>query len=114
MEKQIKSNEFITIIVKEDLEPGYKVVQSAHALADFAVKFENEFKQWQMGSNYLCCLEASDLKIDKIIYKLNMFGIKYQEFFEPDIGNQRTAIAVEALSRKQHSKLFNKLKLTLS
>ena len=43
-----------------------------------------------------------------------MFGIKYQEFFEPDIGNQRTAIAVEALSRKQHSKLFNKLKLTLS
>ena len=43
-------NEFLTTIVREDLQPGYKCVQSAHALADFAVKFTNEFKQWQMGS----------------------------------------------------------------
>ncbi len=96
------------------MEPGYKVAQSAHALADFAVKFEHEFKQWQLGSNYLCCLEASEFKIQTIIDKLNDYNIKYEVFHEPDIGNQMTAIAVEAISREQHKQLFKNLKLTLS
>lgn len=107
-------NEFLTIITREDLSPGYKCVQSAHALADFAVKFESEFKQWQMGSNYLCCLEASDSKINRLIHKLDDLKIKYHKFLEPDIGNEMTAVAVEALSREQHKKLFKSLKLTLN
>ena len=107
-------NEFLTTIVREDLQPGYKCVQSAHALADFAVKFTNEFKQWQMGSNYLCCLEASEPKINRLIEKLDYLEIKYEIFREPDIGNQMTALAVEAISREQHKKLFKNLKLTLS
>jgi hypothetical protein len=89
-------------------------VQSAHALADFAVRFENEFKQWQMGSNYLCCLQASESKIEKILYKLKDLDIKYHEFLEPDIENQMTAVAIEAISREQHKKLFKNLKLALS
>lgn len=107
-------NEFMTIITRDDLSPGYKVVQSAHALADFAVRFEHEFKQWQMGSNYLCCLEATEFKIQNIMDKLDDLKIKYHVFREPDIENQMTAIAVEALSRKQHKQLFKNLKLTLS
>lgn len=114
MKKQIEGNEFLTIIVRNDLEPGYKVAQSAHALADFAVKFENEFKQWQLGSNYLCCLEASEIRMETIITKLDSLNIKYEVFKEPDIGYQTTAIAVEAISREQHKKLFKNLKLTLS
>lgn len=104
----------MTIITKDDLTPGYKVVQSAHALADFAVKFENEFKQWQMGSNYLCCLEASESKIERILHRLDDLEIKYHKFMEPDIGNQMTAIAVEAISREQHKQLFKNLSLTLN
>lgn len=67
-----------------------------------------------MGSNYLCCLEASKDKIDQILYKLDYLGIKYNVFNEPDIQNQMTAVAVEAISRQQHKKLFKNLKLTLS
>lgn len=104
----------MTIICRDDLTQGYKVVQSAHALADFAVKHQDEFLNWQMGSNYLCCLEASEMKINLTIEKLESLGIKYHIFCEPDIGNKMTAIAVEALDRKQHSKLFKKFKLTLS
>ena len=107
-------DEFVTIIVRDDLTQGYKVVQSAHALADFAVKFESEFKKWQQGSNYLCCLEATTDKIERIISKLDSLDIKYQEFIEPDIGNQITSVAIEAISRQQHRKLFRNLKLTLS
>ena len=107
-------NEFLTTIVREDLQPGYKLAQSVHAAADFAVKFEHEFKQWQMGSNYLCCLEASELKMRILIEKLQSLGIKYLVFYEPDIGNQMTSIAVEAISREQHKQLFKNLKLALS
>lgn len=104
-------NEFLTTIVREDLSPGYKVAQSVHAMADFAVKFEHEFKQWQMGSNYLCCLETNELKMRRLIEKFQMLDIKYEVFYEPDIGDQMTSIAVEAISREQHKKLFKNLKL---
>lgn len=107
-------NKFTTIIVREDLEPGYKVVQSSHALADFAVKYENEFKEWQCTSNYLCCLETSKLRIEYLISKLDELKIKYSVFLEPDIGNELTAITIEAVSDKLHKQLFKKFKLTLS
>lgn len=67
-----------------------------------------------MGSNYVCCLESSEFKLNSIIEKLELNGIKYQKFYEPDIGNQLTSIAVEAIPRQQHRKLFKNLKLTLS
>ena len=111
---QIKEGDFVTIITRSDLTPGYKVVQSSHALADFAVKYRIEFEQWQSGSNYLCCLEASEFKIDNILSKLDLLKIKYSVFLEPDIGNRMTAVAIEAIPTELHKKLFKTLKLTLS
>lgn len=96
------------------MSPGYKVVQTAHALADFAIKYESQFKSWQLGSNYLCCLEASEFVIDRLIDKLKDLKIKYHIFLEPDIGNQMTAVAVEAIDKNTHKKLFKNLKLTMS
>lgn len=111
---QIINNSFVTIIVDKDLQPGYKVAQSSHAIANFAIEHRDEFEKWQFKSNYLCCLEASKEDINKILTKLDLLKIKYSKFFEPDIGNQLTSIAVEAIPRQQHKKLFKKLKLTLS
>lgn len=111
---QINNDDFITIITRKDLTPGYKVVQSAHSLADFAVKYWNEFKAWQCNSNYLCCLEASESRIEIILSKLDQLKIKYSVFLEPDIGNQITAVAIEAIPRQLHKQLFKNLKLTLS
>jgi hypothetical protein len=59
-------------------------------------------------------LEASKEDINKVLTKLDILKIKYNKFFEPDIGNQLTAVAIEAIPREQHKKLFKKLKLTLS
>jgi len=59
-------------------------------------------------------LEASQFKIETTISKLDELKIKYHVFFEPDIGNQMTAIAVEALPRELHKKLFKNFKLSLS
>lgn len=112
--KQIKKGEFVTTITRNDLEPGYKLVQSVHALADFAIKYQHEFVEWQSRSNYLCCLEASQLRMEILLSKLDLLKIKYSVFLEPDIGDQMTAIAIEAIPTELHKKLFKTLKLALS
>lgn len=71
-------------------------------------------REWQEKSNYVCCLQASEFKIEMIQAELDKLEIKYSIFEEPDIGNQLTAIAVEAIPRELHKKLFKKLKLALS
>jgi hypothetical protein len=90
------------------------VAQSVHAAFDFSVKFNSEMQEWQKKSNYVCCLEASRFKIELIQAELDKLKIKYLIFEEPDIGNEITAIAVEAIPRELHTKLFKKLKLALS
>lgn len=100
-------------MVKEHLTPGQKVVQTSHALADFAVQFPQEFTSWQSSSNYLCCLEQPDFKFDRLIDLLELLEIKYSVFYEPDI-DQNTAVAVGPLNRTEHRKIFKNFKLTLS
>lgn len=112
--KQIKSGDKITIVVREDLTPGYKVVQSAHGMAEFSARHGPEFIEWQKSSNYLCCLELSKLRMEVLIARLQDFGIKYTVFFEPDICNKMTCITIECLSEETHKKLFKNFKLTLS
>ena len=114
MKKQISENDFLTTIVRDDLSEGYRLVQSCHAVADFAANHGEEFVKWQSKSNYLCCLEASPLKIQTTISRLEELEIKYNVFLEPDIGNEITAIAIEAIPREQHKKLFKRFKLSLS
>jgi hypothetical protein len=90
------------------------MVQTAHAVADFAIHHPDEFKAWQHGSNYLCCLSSSIQRIQMIIDRLELYDIKYVIFREPDIGNEITALAVESLPQDLHKKLFKNFKLGLS
>lgn len=110
----VGSDDFITTIVREDLKPGYKLAQSVHAAFNFSVEYKTEMQEWQKKSNYVCCLEASRFKIEVLQAELDKLKIKYVIFEEPDIGNELTAIAVEAIPRELHRKLFKKLKLALS
>ena len=112
--KQVTKGDKLTIITVNDLTAGYKVVQSAHALADFAINHEQEFKNWQCNSNYLCCLETSRYKLGRLIDYLELLKIKYNIFMEPDIGDLITAVAVESLTLTEHKKIFKNFKLTLS
>ena len=110
--RQIEKGDKLVTIVRSDLSKGQIVVQSCHAVADFAIEHKDEFKSWKLGSNYLCCLQASLPKIYQYIDKLAFFGIKHTIFREPDIGNEVTALAVEALNEKTHNLLYKNLKLT--
>jgi hypothetical protein len=90
------------------------VVQSCHGLAEFAARHGPEFKDWELQSNYLCCLETSKLKMNIMISKLDDLRIKYTVFEEPDIGNEITSITIQAIPEDLHKKLFKNLNLTLS
>jgi hypothetical protein len=71
------------------------LVQSSHAIADFAYTFPTIFKDWKENSNSIISLAVKDLQSLEILCKtLDKKEIKYIKFYEPDI-NEYTAIAVE-------------------
>lgn len=101
----------LTTIVRDDLDAAYKIPQSIHSVTAFINKHKDVYNEWNLKSNYLCCLETSLNKIRDIIDLLEMLSIKYSVFLEPDIGNEITAITIQPLDSKTHKKLFKNLNL---
>ncbi len=92
--KQI--NEKLFIITREDLNPGYQLVQTTHAAIYFSVKYPETLLQWHTQSNYLACLSAKDENhLKTLISKCEANNLKFVVFTEPDVDNQITAIAIE-------------------
>ena len=75
----------LDIITRQDLKPGYQIVQSAHSIADFAYEHPETFGKWKEESNSIICLSAKSEQ-----HLLQLFE-KYSQvtqasvFFEPDI-----------------------------
>jgi hypothetical protein len=86
--------------VRSDISLAYQGVQGGHALAQWLL--ENPNQTW--NNQYLIYLSVDD--IDKFMFKLDLKGIKYSKFIEPDYDNQVTAIALQT-----DDKLISKLKL---
>ena len=74
------------ILVRKDLSKSQQGVQGGHALAQYALEHPEEFKIW---NNYTICY----LKVDHDYLKIFQSKDKFSCFYEPDIGNQLTAIA---------------------
>lgn len=101
------------VICRRDLSNGSKAVQGMHALAQFALDHNSIFLDWTKQSNYLCFLEvSSEQQLTNLIKKANKRGIRYSEFFEPDLGFTLTAIALEPGEKSK--KLCKKLILAYS
>ena len=83
------------VVTRRDLSPGYQLVQTAHAVADFSIRFPDITKNWNSISNYMACLSAKDEQdLRALADKLDSRGIPYHAFREPDIDDQVTAIAI--------------------
>ena len=85
------------ILIDESLDAIYGCVQGAHCVAEFMLNN----KSW--NNDYLIFLKAD---INKIVRKLELKGIEYIGFKEPDLDNKLTAIAV-----LENGSLFKRLKL---
>lgn len=83
------------IICRGDLNPLYASIQGGHALADFALRHPDDYREW--GNSFLIYLKARDEReLRKLMDKLESKGLRFGWFDEPDIGDQTTAISCYA------------------
>lgn len=87
------------VLISKDLNPVYGCVQGGHAVAQYLL--EHPKQDW--NNQYLIYLYAN---VNVWKRKLDMFGLDYSSFREPDLDNALTALAVE-----DEGKMFKNLKL---
>lgn len=92
------------VLIRKDLSQSYQAVQAGHAVAEWLLRHQGQ-NEWDNGTLvYLGVDNEETLK--HWTFKLDVKGIEWTGFTEPDIGNQITAIA--CLS---DGKVFSNLKL---
>ena len=92
------------VISRRDLGPSYAAVQAGHALAEYML---HGWGNWQNEVLVYLGVENEN----SLYYEMGRArekGLECHEFYEPDLNNQLTAIAVYGDDTKDH---FNNLKL---
>lgn len=69
----------------------YQSVQSGHSVAQWML--ENKDHHWNNETLVYLSIPDGD-HLDMLCLKLKSRGYQYSEFIEPDLGNQRTSIAI--------------------
>lgn len=87
------------VLIDKTLDPIYGCVQGGHVVAEWLLGHPEQ--TW--NNSYLIYLKADT---DKWQEKLDLLGIDYSSFQEPDLAGQTTALAVLG-----NEKLFKNLKL---
>ena len=77
-----------------NLSAGYQAAQSVHVMAEFALNHPDTARTWYKNSNSLIILEAKNAQeLSELQEKAISRGITVQEFREPDLGDEITALA---------------------
>jgi hypothetical protein len=87
------------VLIDQKLNPVYGCVQGGHVVAQWLLNHPDQ--NW--NNSYLVYLSA---KVENWMRKLDLLGIDYTKFEEPDLDNQTTALAILG-----NDKLFKKLDL---
>lgn len=95
--KQMKQTyKKLYVITRSDLRPVVQMLQGCHAAIEFQHEHPEIAKEWNINSKYLIFLSVeNEIELQKLLRKIQFKELKYSMFFEPDIGNQLTAIALE-------------------
>ena len=73
-----------------------QLAQSCHALQEFNIEHSEVAKTWHKNSNYIAVLSARDhTHLDQIRIACLDLEIKFSDFYEPDLDNRLTSIAIE-------------------
>ncbi len=83
-------------VTRRDLRPGYQAVQAAHAYVAFVMEHPKVAKNWYKISQYMGLLSVED---ESALFDLYVAavgaGVRCAPFYEPDVGYQMTALALE-------------------
>lgn len=100
---QIKENSKLIVITRKDLSPGSQAVQASHASIEFIYQHPEISKEWYDISKYLVFLSVKNQdELIELTKKLSQNGILFSKFYEPDLEDELTAVALEPsnMSRK--------------
>jgi peptidyl-tRNA hydrolase len=87
--------EKLYIVTRRDLSPGLQAAQVAHAAFQFGYEHRPLATQWLQESNFLIILSVEDeVTLKERAAEAESRNLPVTYFYEPDIGNQLTAIAV--------------------
>lgn len=86
----------LVTVTRDDISPGYQAVQSIHAAIQFTQEYPELTNEWYTSSNYLVSLTVkNESELLKLAYRARDHDLKVSMFYEPDIGNKLTAIAIQ-------------------
>lgn len=98
------------VVVREDLGPGLRAAQAAHAVAEVCLKYPEAAWKWHSDGNYLIVLGRTDLKeLDSLHAILDAGLFPVHAFYEPDLNGEKTAFA--CLPQIEENYLFDALVL---
>lgn len=84
----------IYTLTRTDISYGQQAIQAGHALAQYIIEHNPHIKgDWGNGSIINLAL-GSEKSLKRWVKKLEILGIKYSLFKEPDINHEITSIAI--------------------
>lgn len=102
--------EKLYVVVRGDIAPGAQLAQACHVVARFAAEHREIFDAWENGARNIVVLSARDeLELEQLLARAGAEALRVAEFREPDIRDERTAIALEGRA----SRLVSNLPLAL-
>jgi len=106
--------QYAYFFTRQDIFKEYQLVQTAHVALKLGVNAAKHGIVIDPDNTYFTCIGVRNLDallaVEKILYR---FGFKYENFYEPDLGNiEMTAIAVYPVDEDARDVLlaFNLLK----
>lgn len=99
------------VLVREDLAPGLRAAQLAHAVAEICMQSPEKAWEWHRNGNYLIVLGVPNEKVlgEWISYVTNLWEVPTMVFREPDLDYSMTAFA--CLPPPEMNALFSPLPL---
>lgn len=98
------------IVTRGGLPPGAVAAQSVHAAHEFEDRFPEDYRVWREASNTLVLLSTEDGdSLHSLLEQALEHGIPVAPFYEPDLDDELTAIAIGP----QGKRLCRKLRLAL-
>jgi hypothetical protein len=89
---------------RQDIFPEYQLVQTAHAALELGATLKPE----QVKNLHFTCVGVANVEeLEQVEHLLTTLGHRFITFREPDIGNQKTAIAVEPIAENRRGVLRN-------
>ncbi len=83
-------------MTRRDLLPGAQSAQLTHAAQQFEKEHFDVQYEWYSKSNHLVQLSCeNEESLKNFLLKANIKSIKCSAFYEPDFGNELTAVAFE-------------------